>query len=403
MKRLAHGALALAAVLIVTSASGEPKYGPGVTDRDIKIGNIAPYSGPASAYSVQAKTQDAYFRMINKQGGVNGRQIVFLSYDDAFSPPKTVEQARRLVEQDDAFVIFNSIGSATNSAIHKYLNTKKVPQIFVSSGATKWNDPKNFPWTMGWQPNYQSEGRVYAKYLLKEHPGKTIGILYQNDDFGKDLLKGFKEGLQDKVSLIVSEQTYDISDPTIDSQFVRLKAAKPDVLLSITSPKFGAQGLKKAAELGWKPIYILSFISSSISATIKPVGLENAQGVLSSTFIKDAADTRWKDDPGIKDFNTFMSQYYPEGDKADASAFYGYGVAQALIEVLKRCGDDLTRENFMRQAQSFHDFRVNVLLPGITINTSATRHQPLDQLMMQRLSGDHWEIFGDVYEGGLSP
>jgi len=402
MKCSRYGAFVVISSMIATVAvGGDAKYGTGVSDKEIKIGNVAPYSGPASAYSAGAKTQAAYFRMINRQGGVKGRQLTFLSYDDAFSPPKTVEQTRRLIEQDDVFILFGSVGTATNSAVHKYLNGKKVPQAFVASGATKWNDPAQYPWTMGWQPDYQSEGRVYAKYLLREQAGKKVGVLFQNDDYGKDILKGLKQGLGNSSGVIVSEQSYDISEPTIDGHVVRMKAANPEVIISITTPKFGAQSIKKIAELGWKPIHIVSFISSSIGAAIRPAGLENAQGILTSTFMKDATDPRWKDDKAVKDFTAFMNEYYPDGDKTDASVFYSYGVAQALIYVLELCGNDLTRENFMRQAESIRDLEVDVLLPGIRVNTSARRHQPIDQLQMQRFAGDRWELFGEIYDGDV--
>jgi branched-chain amino acid transport system substrate-binding protein len=400
MKSFRTFKLIAAAALVCTSqvVLAQGKYDIGANETEIKIGNIAPYSGPASAYGVIGRMHAAFFKMINEQGGINGRRINFISYDDGFSPPKAVEQARKLVESDEVFAVFNSIGTPSNSAIHKYMNAKKVPQIFIATGATKWGDPKNFPWTIGWQPNYQSEGRVYAKYLLKEHPGVKIGVLYQNDDFGKDLLKGLKDGLGSHVSLIVAEDSYEMTEPTIDTHIVKLKTANVGVLISMTTPKFGAQSIKKVAELGWKPVHIISYISSSISS-IKPAGFENAQGILSSNYMKDASDGRWKDDAGIKKFTEFMDKYLPDADKTDGSTLYAFGVAQTLVHTIKKCGDDLTRENLMRQAANLKDLENDIFLPGIKINTSPTDFFPIEQFQMERLTGDHWEMFGDVLNG----
>ena len=308
--------------LLAATSSGvlaQKKYDPGASDTEIKIGNIMPYSGPASAYGVIGKTEEAYFKKVNAEGGINGRKINFISYDDAYSPPKTVEQARKLVESDEVLLVFNPLGTPSNTAIQKYLNTKKVPQLFVATGATKWNDPKNFPWTMGWQPNYQSETQIYAKYILKNHPNAKIAVLYQNDDYGKDYLKGFKDGLGAKAaSMIVIEESYEVSEPTIDSQIVKLKASGADVFINITTPKFAAQAIKKNAEIGWKPLHFLNNVSASIGSVIKPAGFENAQDIISSQYLKDPTDAQWKDDAGMKAWNEFLDKYYPEADRADA-------------------------------------------------------------------------------------
>jgi ABC-type branched-subunit amino acid transport system substrate-binding protein len=380
-----------------TSALAQKKYDTGASDTEIKIGNIMPYSGPASAYGVIGKTEEAYFKKINAAGGINGRKINFISYDDAYSPPKTVEQARKLVESDEVLLVFNSLGTPPNSAIQKYMNSKKVPQLFVATGATKWNDPKDFPWTMGWQPNYQSETQIYAKYLLKEKPGAKIAVLYQNDDYGKDYLKGLKDGLGAKAaSMIVVEESYETSEPTIDNHIVKLKSLNADVFVNITTPKFAAQAIKKAAEIGWKPMHFLNNVSNSIGSVMKPAGFENSQDIISAAYLKDVADTQWNNDPGMKEFLAFLDKDFPEGNKLDGLIVTGYGVAQTLVEVLKKCGDNLTRENVMKQAASLKDFRTEVLLPGIKINTSSTDFAPISQLQLMRFKGDKWELFGEV-------
>jgi branched-chain amino acid transport system substrate-binding protein len=396
--RLGLLSAALTIALASTSAFAQKgQYDTGATDTEIKIGNIMPYSGPASSYSVIGKTETAYFNKINAEGGINGRKINFISYDDGYSPPKTVEQARKLVESDEVLLIFNSLGTPPNSAIHKYMNSKKVPQLFVATGATKWNDPREYPWTMGYQPNYQSEGQIYAKYLLKNMPNAKIGVLYQNDDYGKDYVKGMKDGLGAKAaSMIVAEESYETTEPTIDSHIVNLKASGADVFFDVAIPKFAAQAIKKAAEIGWKPLHILNNVSSSISATIKPAGVENSQGIISSAWIKDPTDPQWKDDPDIKAWNAFLDKYYPEANRADANVIYGYAVAQTIVYVLKQSGNNLTRENIMKQAASLKDFTVAGLLPGVKINTSATDFAPVSQLQLMKLKGDTWERFGDV-------
>ena len=394
-------ALVLAATLS-TTASAQKKYDTGATDTEIKIGNIMPYSGPASAYGVIGKTEEAYFRKINAEGGINGRKINFISYDDAYSPPKTVEQARKLVESDEVLLVFNPLGTPPNTAIQKYLNQKKVPQLFVATGATKWNDPKDFPWTMGWQPNYQSETIIYAKYILKNKPDAKIAVLYQNDDYGKDYLKGFKDGLGAKAaSMIVIEDSYEVSEPTIDSHIVKLKATGADVFMNITTPKFAAQAIKKNAELGWKPLHFLNNVSGSIGAVIKPAGMENAQDIISSQYFMDPTDEQWKKDPAMIAWNQFLDKYYPEANRADASVMYGYIVSQGLVHVLKACGDNLTRENIMKQAASIKDYVPGGLLPGVKVNTSATDFAPLSQLQLIKFKGEHWERFGEILSGDV--
>jgi branched-chain amino acid transport system substrate-binding protein len=399
-----HAAVIAAAALALTSSTAlaQKKYDTGATDTEIKIGNIMPYSGPASAYGVIGKTEKAYFDKINAEGGINGRKINFISYDDGYSPPKAVEQARKLVESDEVLVVFNPLGTPSNSAIQKYLNAKKVPQLFVATGATKWNDPKDFPWTMGWQPSYQSEARIYAKYLLKEKPDAKIAVLYQNDDFGKDYLKGLKDGFGAKASMIVAEESYETSEPSIDSHIVKLKATGADVFISITTPKFAAQAIKKLAEIDWHPMHIVSNVSASVGGVLQPAGFENAQGMLSAAYAKDGADPQWNDDPGMKKFFEFLAKYYPDANKLDGSVVYGYGVAQTLVQVLKQCGDDLTRENVMKQAASLKDFETDTLLPGVKINTSPTDFAPISQLKMMRFKGEKWDLFGDIISGDLS-
>jgi branched-chain amino acid transport system substrate-binding protein len=394
-------AIASAAFIVLAASSSgalaQKKYDIGATDTEIKIGNIMPYSGPASAYGVIGKTEEAYFRKINAEGGINGRKINFVSYDDGYSPPKTVEQARKLVESDEVLLIFNSLGTAMNSAIQKYMNAKKIPQLFVATGATKWNDPKEFPWTMGWQPNYQSETQIYAKYILKEYPNAKIAVMYQNDDYGKDYLKGLKDGLGAKAaSMIVAEESYETSEPTIDTHIVKLKSTNADVFINVASPKFAAQAIKKMAEVQWKPVHFLNNVSGSIGGVITPAGPENAQGIISSAYLKDPTDPQWKNDAGMKAWNEFLDKYFPEANRTDASVIYGYTVTQTLVHVLKQCGDNLTRENVMKQAAGIRDLELGGLLPGIKVNTGATDFAPLSQLQLMRFKGDTWERFGDI-------
>jgi branched-chain amino acid transport system substrate-binding protein len=392
----------LLAVAVATAADAQKKYDPGATDTEIKIGNIMPYSGPASAYATIGKTEAAYFNKINTEGGINGRKVNFISYDDGYNPAKTVEQARKLVESDEVLLIFNSLGTANNTAIQKYMNTKKVPQLFVSTGAAKWNDPKNFPWTMGWQPNYQTEARIYGKYILQHYPGKTIAILYQNDDFGKDYVIGLREGLGDQANkLIIVETSYETTSPTVDSQVVQIRSANPDIFINISTPKFAAQAIKKISELKWNPVHFLTNVSGSIGGVMKPAGYENDQGILSTTYLKDPKDPQWKNDPGLNEWRAFMTKWYPEGDQDDASTVFAYGVAKGLEQVLRQCKDDLTRENIMKQAANLN-FEIGIFLPGTRIKTSPTDFAPLEQLQMMRFKGESWELFGPIMSGEKS-
>jgi ABC-type branched-subunit amino acid transport system substrate-binding protein len=400
MSFVARRLAAFSTAFILLAASGssalaQKKYDPGVTDTEIKIGNIMPYSGPASAYSVTGRTEAAYFRKINAEGGINGRKINFISYDDAYSPPKAVEQARRLVEGNEVFLIFGSTGTPSNTAIQKYMNVKRVPQLFVQTGATKWNDPQNFPWTIGWSPNYQYEARIYAKYILTEKPNARIAVLYQNDDYGKDYVKGLKDGLGDgAASMIVAEDAYEVSDPTIDSHIVKMKSLNADVFVDITTAKFAAQAIRKASEIGWKPLHFLNNVSTSIGAVIRPAGVEKAQDIISVAYLMDALDPQWKDDPGMKAFDEFLAKDFPEGNRADSLVMTGYNMAQTMVQVLKQCGDNLTRENVMKQAANLKNFRTTNLLPGIKINTSPIDFAPIKQVQLRRFKGDRWELFG---------
>jgi len=408
MSFVARRLAAFSTAFILLAASGssvlaQKNYDTGATDTEIKIGNIMPYSGPLSAYGVIGMTEAAYFRKINTEGGINGRKITFISYDDAFSPPKTVEQARKLVESDEVLLIFQSLGTPTNTAIQRYMNARKVPQLFVSTGATKWNDPQNFPWTMGWQPNYQDEARIYAKYILKEKPDARIAVLYQNDDFGKDYLKGLKDGLGDKAaSMIVAEDAYDVAEPTIDSHIIKMQSLNANVFVDISTPKFAAQAIRKAAEIAWKPMHFLTNVSASVGVVMKPAGFEASQGIISSAYIKDPTDPQWKNDPGLKAWNEFLDKYYPEANRADGAIIYAYTAAQTLVHVLKACGDNLTRENVMKQAANIGGLELDGLLPGIKINTSATHFAPISQVQLMRFKGVTWERFGDIISAGVS-
>jgi len=403
--QLRLGAFSAAIAVLAATSSGalaQKKYDTGATDTEIKIGNIMPYSGPASAYGVIGKTEAAYFNKINAEGGINGRKINFVSYDDAYSPPKTVEQARKLVESDEVLFIFNSLGTPPNSAIQKYMNSKKVPQLFVATGATKWNNPKDFPWTMGWQPNYQSESRIYAKYILKELPNAKIAILYQNDDYGKDYVHGLKDGLGAKAaSMIVAEESYETTQPTIDSNIVKLKSTTADVFFNVTTPKFAAQAIKKMAEIEWKPLHFLNNVSASIGSVMKPAGFENSQNIISSNYLKDTSDPQWKDDAGMKAFDEFLAKYFPEGNRVDSSVMYGYTVAQGLVHVLKACGDDLTRANVMKQAASIKGLELGSLLPGVKVNTGPEDFAPIAQLQLMKFKGEKWDLFGEVISGDV--
>jgi branched-chain amino acid transport system substrate-binding protein len=395
---LTMAATAGIAAVVASPGVAQKKYDPGASDREIKIGNIMPYSGPASAYAEIGKTEAAYFQKVNAEGGINGRKVNFITYDDAYSPPKTVEQARKLVESDEVLLIFNPLGTPSNTAIQRYMNTKKVPQLFAQTGATKFNDPHRFPWTMGWLPSYQSEARIYAEYLLKNHPQGKVGVLYQNDDYGKDYLKGLKDGLNGKTR-IVAEIPYDVTDPTVDSQIISLKASGADIFFDVTTPKFASQAIKKIADLGWKPVHLLNSASVSVGAVLKPAGLDNSKGLLTAHYLKDPTDPTWKDDPALKEWSAFIDKYYPDGDKTSILTVYGYSVAQTLVAVLKQSGDNLTRENIMRQAASLKDLELGMLLPGIKINTGPNDFAPIKQMQMERFNGASWELFGPVMTG----
>jgi ABC-type branched-subunit amino acid transport system substrate-binding protein len=392
-------AFAAAAAMIATAANAQQKYGPGVSDTEIRIGNIMPYSGPASSYGVIGKTEAAYFNKINAEGGINGRKITFISYDDAYSPPKAIEQARKLVEGDEVLLIFQPLGTPSNSAIQKYMNAKKVPQLFVATGATKWGDPKDFPWTMGWQPNYQSEGRIYAKYILDHYPNGKIAVFWQNDDAGRDQVKGLRDGLGDKANMIIADKSYEVSDPTIDSQIVALHDSGADIFFSWAAPKGSAQAIRKVGELGWKPKFFLANVSTSVAGVLKPAGLENAKDIISTAYIKDPTDPAWKDDPGVKTWRAFMEKYYPDGDKTNSNNVYGYAAAQTMVQVLKQCGDDLTRENIMKQAANLKNFSTEMMLPGIKINTGPNDFFPIEQMQLMKFDGEAWRLFGDVITG----
>ena len=371
----------------------------GVTQTEIKIGNTNPYSGPASAYGTIGKVIGAYFKKVNDEGGVNGRKINYITLDDGYSPPKAVEMVRRLVEQDQVALLFQTLGTPTNSAIHKYMNTQKVPHLFVATGATKWNDPKNFPWTMGFQPNYQTEGRVYASYILKNFPDAKVGILYQNDDYGKDYLKGMEDGLGANASkLIVLKQSYEVTDPTIDSQIINLKNSGANVFFNVTIPKFAVQAIKKAHDIGWKPTHFLNNVSSSLATVLKPAGLEASKGLITALYMKEVTDPQWNKDKGYTDWVAFMKKYYPEGNLEDQSNAYGYNVAILMVQTLKQCGNDLSRENIMKQAANLKDVDLPLLLPGMKINTSPTDHAPIEQEQLAKFDGERWVLFGEIFD-----
>ncbi len=397
---LAAGPSAFAAAALPARAT--EKYGPGVTDTEIKIGNTGPYSGPLANASPIPLSMKAYFEMINAQGGVNGRKITWISYDDGYSPPKTVEMTRKLVEEDNILLMSGSVGTPTNTAVWRYLNEKKVPQLFPSTGATKWNDPKGHPWTMAFFISYQAEGHIYAAYILKNKPDAKIAVLYQNDDFGKDYLKGVVDELGAKAaSMIKAKTSYETTDPTVNSQIIELQASGCDVLVTVAIPKFGSLAIRKMAEIKWQPLHILNGIASSVGATLKPAGLENARGIISDNSFKDPTDPQWLNDAGYKQWLSFMEKYYPNGDKTDQQTVYGYSIAETTVQVLKRCGDDLTRENVMQQSANLHGLELPMLLPGIVINTSPTDFAPIKQAQMRRFDGERYVPFGTVLSGGI--
>jgi branched-chain amino acid transport system substrate-binding protein len=395
---LATGA-ALAIALSASPALAQKQYDTGASDTEIKIGQTVPFSGPASAYATIGKTQAAYMKMINDQGGINGRKLNLIQYDDAYSPPKAVEQVRKLVESDEVLLTFQIIGTPSNAAVQKYLNAKKVPQLFAATGASKFSDPKNFPWTIGFNPNYFVEGRIYGQYILKEHPKAKIGALYQNDDLGKDYVNGLKAGLGDKAtSMIVAEASYEVSDPTVDSQILKIKDAGADLLFSASTPKQAAQTIKKLGELNWHPVHVLDINATSVGAVMKPAGLEASKGVISVNYGKDPLDPTWKDDPGMKRYFDFMAKYYPEGDKDSSFNAYGYSTAQLLVHVLKQSGDNLTRENVLKQATNLKNVQLDLALPGIVGNTTPNDYRVNKQLQMMRFNGERWELFGPILE-----
>ncbi|XUM22441.1 ABC transporter substrate-binding protein [Bradyrhizobium oligotrophicum S58] len=398
-----NGTTALAVIALLSLAATAPalaaekKYDTGASDSEIKVGQTVPLSGPASAYATIGKAQAAYMKMINDQGGVNGRKINLIQYDDAYSPPKTVEQVRKLVESDEVLLTFQIIGTAPNVAVQKYLNSKKVPQLFAATGASRFTDPKNFPWTMGFNPSYVVEGRIYGQYILKTHPDAKIGVLYQNDDLGRDYLAGLKAGLGDKAAkMIVAESSYEITEPTIDSHILKLKDAGADLLFSAATPKQAAQAIKKVAELGWKPVHIVDINANSLGATLKPAGLENAKGLISVGYVKDPLEEGFKNDPGVQRYLAFMEKYYPDGDKGSNFNVYGYITAELLVQVLKQCGDELTRENVLKQATHLDHVELGMLLPGISITTSPTDYRVNKQLQMIQFDGAHWQNIGGI-------
>jgi branched-chain amino acid transport system substrate-binding protein len=397
-------AMALTLALSIPAANAEKKYDPGANDTEIKIGQTMPFSGPASAYASIGKTEAAYFRMINDQGGINGRKINLIQYDDAYSPPKAVEQVRKLVESDGVLLTFQILGTPSNVAVQKYLNSSRVPQLFAAASALRFSDPKNFPWTIGFDPNNFVEGRIYGQYILKEYPNAKVGVLYQNDDFGKDYLAGIKSGLGDKAAkMVVAEASYEVADPTVDSQILRIRDSGADLFFSAATPKQAAQAIKKIAESDWQPVQIVSSKATSVGSVLKPAGLENSKGIISSNYGKEPLDPQWKDDPGLKRYFAFMEKYYPDGDRGSNFNTYGYSVAQLLVHVLEQCGDDLTRENVMKQATSLKDFEVDLALPGIKINTSPTDYRIHKQFRMMRFNGERWQPFGPILEDASPP
>ena len=396
LKSLSSIALTAALTLAGSLTAAQP-YDPGATDKEIKIGNIEPYSGPASAYASYGKAQAAWFNKINDEGGINGRKINFISLDDGYSPPKTLEQARKLVEQDKVLFLFATLGTPTNSAIQKYMNQKKVPQLFVQTGASKWGDPKNFPWTMGWQTNYFSEGKVFAQAILDNQPNAKIAVIYQNDDFGKDYLAGLEAGLGDKKSMIIARETYEVTDPTVDSQMVKLKSSGADVLMNLSTPKFAAQVIKKVAELGWKPVHYLCQVSSSPGATLVPAGLDNSVGIITTGFFKDPSDPQWKDDKAMLEYQAWFKKYLPNADPLDTYYLQGMLNAQTLEHVLRQAGNNLTRENIMKQAASIKDLQLPLLLPGINVQTGPDDFYPIERLQLAKFNGKEWVLYGKIY------
>ena len=389
----------VSAAAIVSSSSvafGQKKYDEGASDTEIKIGHCCPYSGPASAYGVIGKSHQAFFKAINEAGGINGRKINFITYDDGYSPPKTVEAVRRLVEQDKVLLLFQTLGTPTNTAIHKYVNQKKIPHLFIATGASKWGDPKHFPWTMGFQPDYNTEGQIYAKHILANVKDAKIGVLMQNDDFGKDYVDGFKKSLGKDADKIVKHVTYEITDPTVDSQIIQLKDSDANVFFNVATPKFAAQAIRKSADIGWKPAHYMTNVSASVAAVMKPAGFENGQGIITAAYLKDPTDKQWADSDDMKTWRAWMAKNMPGENTSDGSYVFAYAVATLMAETLKKCGDNLTRENVMKQATSFHSLQLPLVLPGITVNTSPTDYYPLQAVRLARFKGETWDLFGEV-------
>ncbi|MFV0282083.1 MAG: ABC transporter substrate-binding protein [Rhodoblastus sp.] len=388
----------LAAGVLTSPATAQQKqYGPGVTDTEVKIGQTMPYSGPASSFSAIGKAMQAWFAKVNKEGGVNGRKINLVSLDDAYSPPKAVEQTRNLVENQGVLAIVGTFGSPVNFAIQKYLNTKKIPSLFLGTGANRFADPVNFPWSMGWQPNNAAKGRIYAKFLLKTRPNAKIAILYQNDDFGKDYAQGVRDGLGEKATtMIVAEKGYEITEPTIDSQLQLLRASGADVLINLSTPKFTAQAIKRIAEIKWDVLHLLSDAAGSVTSTLVPAGLDNSKGVITVLFRKDPSDPKWADDPAMKDYLAFMKEYMPEANPMESYNIFGIATAQTFVHVLKKCGDNLTRENLMKQAADIKGLSLPLMLPGVTLDTSRTHYTPLHQEQIFQFDGVRWVAISDV-------
>jgi len=403
-KQIALSGFAAASLLLAGGlAFAAGQYGPGASDTEIKIGNTMPYSGGASAYGAIGKLETAYFNMINEQGGINGRKINFISRDDGYSPPKTVELIRKMVEEDQVLLTFNVLGTPPNTAVQAYLNDNKVPQLFVATGADKWNDPKNHPWTMGWQPSYRIEARIYGRYILKNLPDAKIAVLYQNDDFGKDYLTGLREGLGDKADkMVVATKTYETTDPTVDSQVAALQGSGADVLLTAATPKFAAQAIRKVSDIGWKPTHFLTNVAVSVGAVMKPAGPEKGIGIISAGYLREPTDPQWQNTPEYKDWLAWMQKYNSSANVADLNNVYGYSAAQTVLAVLKACGDNLTRENIMKQAASIHPMTLPMLLPGITVSTSATDFAPIKQMQLEKFDGTTWQLFGEVISGSGS-
>jgi branched-chain amino acid transport system substrate-binding protein len=395
-RRAFIGGVSAAALSAPFVARAQKKYDDGASDSEIKIGHTCPYSGPASAYGVNGKAIVAYFDMINDKGGINGRKVKLISLDDGYSPPKTVELIRQLVEQEKVLCTHNTLGTACNTAIHKYMNAKKVPHLYLATGASKWGDPKHFPWTMGFQPDYHTEAVIYAKHILANVKDAKIGVLMQNDDYGKDYWEGFKEGLGKEASRVVKHVTYEITEPTVDSQIIQLKAAGANVFFNIATPKFAAQAMRKIADLGWKPVHYVNNVAASVGTVMKPAGFDNVQGILTAAYVMDPTDPTWANHGDMADFKAWMAKYHPTAHLADLGNVSGYTVSYLMAETLRRCGDELTRANVMKQAASFQKFRVPMLLPGITVSTSATDYYPIQAVQLARFKGQSWELFGEI-------